>query len=83
MYLEEQLEQVAVDHGRQIESIAKGLDELTSDVRAVRQDMNDGFARIDDRFIQIDKRFDQMDGRFDEMQQIQQLILKLVTERLP
>lgn len=93
MYLEErieQLEHVAVDHGRQIESIAKGLAELTVDVRAVRQDVTTGFARVDEQFAQVDKRFEQMGKRFDqmqqtqlEMQQVQQLILKLLTERLP
>ena len=42
MYLEErdeQLETLAVDHGRQIESVAKGSAELTTDVRAIRQDL--------------------------------------------
>lgn len=106
MYLEErieQLEQVSIDYGRQIETVAKGLAELTTDVRAIRQDMNDGFARIDeqfahvdkqfvrvdeqfagvrDEFVRINKRFDQMQQTQLETQQVQQLILKLLTERL-
>jgi DNA anti-recombination protein RmuC len=100
----EQLEHLATDQGRQIETIAKGLAELTTDVRAIRKDMNEGFAqvnneiqrindrleRIDDRidreFQRIDDRMDRefkrIDDRFNEFQQTQQLILKILNERL-
>ncbi len=63
MYLEErveQLETLAVDHGRQIETIAKGVADLTVTV-------NHRFDRIDDRFDQIDKRFSQIDERFSQI----------------
>ena len=92
MYLEErveQLEHLATDQGRQIETIAKGLAELTTDVRAIRQDMNDGFKRNDEKFERIDQEFAQIKvefkrigGRFDEIQQTQQLILKVLNDRL-
>ncbi len=78
MYLEErveQLEHLAADQGRQIETIAKGLADLTTDVRAIRHDMTDGFIKINDEFVRVNQRF-------DEMQQTQQLILKLLTDRL-
>lgn len=113
MYLEErleQIEQVVVDHGRQLETVANGLAELTVDVRAIRQDMTDGFRRVDEQFVEVNKRLGaleetqqemlqiqngmlqtqremqqaqtEMGKRFNEMQQTQQLILKVITERL-
>ncbi|MFD2574427.1 hypothetical protein ACFSUS_27580 [Spirosoma soli] len=69
MYLEErveQVEQIITDHGRQIESIAKGLADLTSDVRAIRQDMTEGFNKIDGRLDSIDTRLDSIDARLDK-----------------
>jgi len=92
MYLEErveQLEHLATDQGRQIETIAKGLADLTTDVRAIRQDMTEGFVRMYGKFEQIDGEFKLIKGEFkrvndrlDEMQQTQQLILKVLTDRL-
>lgn len=64
MYLEErveQLETLAVDHGRQIETIAKGVADLTVTV-------NHRFDRVDERFHQIAERFDQIDERFDRVE---------------
>lgn len=99
MYLEDrvtELEQVTADQGRQSEAIAKGLADLTVDVRAIRSDMTAGFKQVNGKIDQLSGRFDQLSGefgqlsgqfeqmnnRFDEMQQTQQLILKLLTEKL-
>ncbi|OIN58355.1 hypothetical protein [Arsenicibacter rosenii] len=72
MYLEqrvEQLEQLTVDHGRQIESIAKGLAELTIDVKSNRQETLRGFEEVRQQFKQVDQRFDQVDQRFEQVDQ--------------
>lgn len=72
MYLEErveQLETIATDQGRQIELVAGGLATLTVEVRGIRQDMTDGFARVDRQFEQVDLRFEQVDLRFDSVDQ--------------
>ncbi|GAB4035907.1 hypothetical protein [Spirosoma gilvum] len=64
MYLEErveQLETLAVDHGRQIETIAKGVADLTVTV-------NHRFDRVDKRFDQVDNRFNRVDDRFDRVE---------------
>lgn len=42
----------------------KILQEIRDDNRALRVDMNAGFARIDQRFEVMDKRFEVMDQRF-------------------
>ena len=38
--------------------------EISSEIAAVRRDMDAGFTRIDERFAQIDERFAQIDERF-------------------
>ena len=92
MYLEERIEQVEAlseDQGRQIETIAKGLDDLTVTV-------NNRFDRVDERFRQIDERFDRVEADIAELksgqvrlevavtdiQKTQQLILTILQDRL-
>ena len=99
MYLEErvgQLENLSVDHGRQIEIIAKGVADLT--------------VTVNERFDQVDRRFDEvnediaqlksgqirletavtdlqtgqvrLETTVTDIQQTQQLILTLLQDRL-
>ena len=78
MFLEErveQLENLSVDQGRQLESIARGLANLTLDVRAIRQDQNEGFkringefAKVNGEFAKVNKRLDDHDQKFAELQ---------------
>ena len=85
MYLEERvekLEQAAIDQVRQTDIIAKGLANLTVDVRAIRQDVNGGFEQVKLQFDDVKLQFSAVNKRLDEMQLTQQLILKLLTERL-
>jgi len=41
------------------------LDELVSEIRALRKAVDDRFDRVDDRFARVDDRFDRVDDRFD------------------
>ena len=92
MYLEErvgQLENLSVDHGRQIEIIAKGVADLTVTV-------NQRFDEVNQRFDKVDRRFDKVNEDIAELktgqirlettvtdiQQTQQLILTLLQDRL-
>lgn len=92
MYLEErvgQLENLSVDHGRQIEIIAKGVADLTVTV-------NQRFDEVNQRFDEVDRRFDKINENIAELktgqirlettvtdiQQTQQLILTLLQDRL-
>ncbi|SFD82162.1 hypothetical protein SAMN05216167_107178 [Spirosoma endophyticum] len=74
MYLEErvgQLENLSVDHGRQIEIIAKGVADLTVTVNErfdqVINEMNQRFNQVDQRFSEVDRQFDKVDRRFDKI----------------
>ncbi|CAN5368462.1 hypothetical protein BH09BAC4_BH09BAC4_47550 [soil metagenome] len=74
MYLEErvgQLENLSVDHGRQIEIIAKGVADLTVTVNErfdqVINEMNQRFNQVDQRFAEVDRQFDKVDRRFDKV----------------
>ena len=100
MFLEErveQLENLAADQGRQIELVAGGLATLTVEVRGIRQDMTDGFARVNRQFDEMRQEFTQefvqvrhefaeglatVNQRLDEMSTTQQLILTILTEKL-
>ena len=78
MYLEErveQLENAAVDQGRQIELVAGGLATLTVEVRGIRQDMTDGFAQVKEEFAKVNQRL-------DEITTTQQLILTILQEKM-
>ena len=69
MFLEErveQLENLAADQGRQIELVAGGLATLTVEVRGIRQDMTDGFARVDEQFARVNRQFDEMRQEFTQ-----------------
>ena len=91
MYLEErveQLENLSVDQGRQLESLARGLANLTLDVRAIRTDQNAGFARVDEQFTavntefaKVNKRLDDHSEQFADIKTTLQLVVKLLTER--
>jgi hypothetical protein len=49
-------------------------------LNALRQDMVDGFARVDDRFARVDLGFTEMRGKFDAMAAgLQQITLMLTT----
>lgn len=70
MYLEErvgQLENLSVDHGRQIEIIAKGIADLTVTVNERFDEVNQRFAEVDRRFDEVNGRFDEVDRRFDKV----------------
>ena len=71
MYLEERIEQVealSVDQGRQIETIAKGLADLTVTVNHRFNQVDERFDSIDERFKQVDERFNQVDERFKQVE---------------
>ena len=58
MFLEEQIEQLSqrvTMHDQQIEILSKGLADLTLDVRSIRDDMTEGFKRIDARFDKLEQ----------------------------
>lgn len=58
MFLEEQIEQLTqrvTMHDQQIEILSKGLADLTLDVRSVRDDVTEGFKRIDARFDKLEQ----------------------------
>ena len=99
MYLEErvgQLENLSVDHGRQIEIIAKGVADLTVTVNERFDEVNQRFEQVNQRFDEVDRRFDRVNGDIAELkigqvrleatvsdiQQTQQLILTILQERL-
>ena len=68
MFLEErveQLEHLAVDQGRQLEIVARGLADLTIDVRSIRQDQVNGFDQVNKQFEQVNKQFEQVNQRLD------------------
>ncbi len=48
--------------------VQKGFDEVKSEVKDLRQETNEGFARVDARFQGIDARFQGLDARFDALQ---------------
>lgn len=69
MYLEqriEQLENVTVEHGKQIEMIAAGLATLTSTVNNGFEEIRGQFARIDDKFAEHDGRFERIETKLAE-----------------
>lgn len=89
MYLEErveQLENAAVDQGRQIELVAGGLATLTVEVRGIRQDMTDGFAQVKEEFAKVRQEFAdefaKVNQRLDGITATQQLILTILQERM-
>lgn len=49
------------------ERIDERFDRVGADIRALRTEMKEGFARIDKRFDQVDKRFDTIDKRFERV----------------
>lgn len=70
MYLEErvdQLEALSIDQGRQIETIAKGLADLTVTVNHRFNQVDERFNQIDERFRQVDERFREVDERFRQV----------------
>jgi len=44
------------------------LDGIRGDIRELRHEMQQGFARIEARFQQVDARFQQVDARFEQME---------------
>ena len=44
--------------------------EISSEIAAVRRDMEAGFTRIDERFAQVDERFAQVDERFTGIESV-------------
>ena len=89
MYLEERVEQLensAVDQGRQIELVAGGLATLTVEVRGIRQDMTDGFAQVKEEFAKVRQEFAdefaKVNQRLDGITATQQLILTILQERM-
>jgi hypothetical protein len=66
-------------HDQQIEILSKGLADLTTDVRAIRHDQIEGFSQLREY---VDQRFDTLEKRFDKSDQMQALIVKLLTGRV-
>ena len=78
MYLEErveQLENLSVDHGRQIELIAKGVADLTVTV-------NERFDQVNEDIAELKSGQARLETTVTDIQQTQQLILTLLQERL-
>ncbi|HEX6457138.1 MAG TPA: hypothetical protein VF009_11545 [Solirubrobacterales bacterium] len=57
------------------ERIEERFDRVGTDIRSLRMEMREGFARIekrfdkvDERFEKIDKRFERVDDKFDSLQ---------------
>ena len=74
MFLEEQIEQLTqrvTMHDQQIEILSKGLADLTLDVRSVRDDVTEGFKRIDARFDKLEQDVAGMKQDIASMQQVQ------------
>lgn len=68
MYLEErveQLEHLSVDQGRQIETIARGLADLTVTVNQRFDEVNQRFEEVNQRFEEVNQRFEEVNQRFD------------------
>ena len=92
MFLEEQIEQLTqrvTMHDQQIEILSKGLADLTLDVRSVRDDMTEGFKRIDARFDALEQDIAGMKQDIAGMKRTQEsmeeklsLIVKLLTNRV-
>ena len=49
-------------------TVRDGFARNDAEHRSMRQEMRDGFDRIDARFDRMDGRFDRMDDRFDAIQ---------------
>lgn len=58
MYLEERIEQVE----RQNLKTARAVADLTADVRAIRQDQNEGLKQINARFNKVEHRLDKVES---------------------
>ncbi|MBO0931776.1 hypothetical protein [Fibrella aquatilis] len=99
MFLEQQVEQLTqrVDmHDQQIEILSKGLADLTTDVRAIRHDQNEGFKAIKEQFAQFQQTQENLQRTQESMQRTQEsmhqtqvsmqeklsLIVKLLTDRV-
>ncbi len=74
-------------HDQQIETLSKGLADLTIDVRSVRDDMTEGFKRIDARFDKLEqaqasmqRTQETMQRDIASMQETLSLIVKLLTD---
>lgn len=65
MYLEERIEQVE----RQNLKTARAVADLTVDVRAIRQDQNEGFKQINARFDKVEHRLDKVEADITELKQ--------------
>lgn len=71
MYLEqriEQLENVTVEHGKQIEMIATGLATLTTTVNSGFNEMRNEFKLVHEKFAAQDRRFERLEGRMDRLE---------------
>lgn len=85
MYLEErveQLENLSVDHGRQIETVAKGLANLTIVVNQRFDQVNQRFDRVEADIADLKNGQARMEVTLTELQQTQQVILTILQERL-
>ena len=85
MYLEErveQLENLSVDHGRQIETVAKGLAHLTVTVNQRFDRVENDIAELKADVAELNKGQARLEVVLSEVQQTQQIILTLLQERL-
>lgn len=70
MYLEEhvgQLEQLSVQQGRRLETVARGLADLTVDVCAIREDVTEGFTEVKQEFGRVWHEFARVNQRLDDL----------------
>lgn len=93
MYLEERIEQVE----RQNLKTPRAVADLTVDVRAIRQDQNEGFKQINARFDNVEHRLDKVESDIvvlkqdvaelkhdvGTIKQTLQLVLTYLHEKLP
>ncbi|MBN8868498.1 MAG: hypothetical protein J0H66_01290 [Solirubrobacterales bacterium] len=49
------------------QSVRDGFSRNDADHRLIRQEIREGFDRVDARFERVDARFDQMDSRFERI----------------
>ena len=50
------------------QTVRDGFARNDAEHRAIRQEMREGFDRVDQRFDRIDQRFERIDERFDALQ---------------
>lgn len=79
MYLEERVEQLE----KQQETTARAVADLTVDVRTVRQDLNEGFRRMDAEFQKVNTRLDNLEADVAIIKETLQMVMAYLREKLP